>query len=262
MTWLDGALATTLQRAGLPPFTPVDDWILERPDEVRAVHRAFAEAGAEIVLAGTFRALPHLTTRWAEVLDRAVALARVGPPVWLSLGPASTPSRSWRDHPDRPLLAASWAEAAQRGVFTGAEGIVLETFLDPEEALAAVGAVRPALPSTPLVVSLSPAADGRLADGSEPAPWLARLGSEGASGAGFNCGTGPASIRAAVDRCGAVPIPLWARPSRGEADDETLLETLAHLATRCRWVGGCCGVGPETIAAAVRYSARRGPGGG
>src|SRR5690606_6236062 len=95
---LDGGLATTLQRHGLPPFTPVNDWLLARPDAVRDAHAAFAKAGAELVLAGTFRVLPHLDARWPTLLERAVSLCLQGvsgrAEVWASIGPASTPD--WR----------------------------------------------------------------------------------------------------------------------------------------------------------------------
>ena len=86
---LDGALATTLQASGLPPFTPVNAWLESHPERIARVHQDFAAAGAEVVLAGTFRLQPQLDPRWRERGRIALELAgRSGRPVWLSVGPA------------------------------------------------------------------------------------------------------------------------------------------------------------------------------
>ena len=50
----DGATGTMLQAAGLPTGTPGEVWILERPEEIRKLHRAYLEAGSQIILTTTF----------------------------------------------------------------------------------------------------------------------------------------------------------------------------------------------------------------
>ncbi len=50
----DGATGTTLQKAGLPAGTAPERWNLENPDAVRALHRGYIEAGADMVLTNTF----------------------------------------------------------------------------------------------------------------------------------------------------------------------------------------------------------------
>ena len=56
LAFLDGGFGTMVQAAGLPPGKDPTDWNIENPDAVAAVHRAYAESGADIVLANTFGA--------------------------------------------------------------------------------------------------------------------------------------------------------------------------------------------------------------
>jgi homocysteine S-methyltransferase len=232
-TWTDGGLATALQARGLPPATPVDAWLLSRPDDVRDVHRAFVDAGATIVLAGTFRTFPGLVSEWRRAADRAVELAREAADgraeVWASVGPAE---------PD--AIRALVAHVADR-----VDGVVLETFVDPASALAALEVVRP-LTTRPVVVSVVPR------PGVEPS--LTRLNAAGADGVGFNCGLGPGPTLAAVDRLQDDPGPLWVRPA-GDGTPATVAALVA-LAERCRWVGGCCGVSARDLAEARRTAGR------
>ena len=78
----DGAMGTMLQAAGLPPGKTGEFWVLERPEAVAAVHRAYVEAGAELILTCTFGgtrprlARSGLAERVAEVNRRAVEIGR------------------------------------------------------------------------------------------------------------------------------------------------------------------------------------------
>ena len=77
----DGATGTMLQTAGLPVGTPGEAWILERPEEIMRLHRAYLEAGSQIILTSTFggtRArLKHagLDDQVVEINRRAAELA-------------------------------------------------------------------------------------------------------------------------------------------------------------------------------------------
>jgi 5-methyltetrahydrofolate--homocysteine methyltransferase len=78
----DGATGTMLQAAGLPSGTPGEAWVLERPEEIVALHRAYLEAGSNLILTSTFGgtqarlAAAGLEARAAEVNCRAAELAR------------------------------------------------------------------------------------------------------------------------------------------------------------------------------------------
>jgi len=255
-TWLDGGLATTLQRRGLPSHTPVNAWLEARPDAVRAAHGAFVQAGAAVVLTGTLRLLPHLDPRWPGRLDRALRVALEAASdqaeVWCALGPASTAEAQYLDQPEsvRRELADSWVTTALRSVRRGARAVVLETFVDPGEACDAVRYLRRAMPDTLLVASLVPDATGHLLDGSDPKPAMSRLLEAGADGVGFNCGDGPEAVEAALARCAGLEARWWAKPACGP-DREATAAALRRLAARCTWVGGCCGVDPELLGEAI-----------
>ncbi|MEZ4322456.1 MAG: homocysteine S-methyltransferase family protein [Myxococcota bacterium] len=236
---LDGGLATTLQAQGLPPYSPVEPWLLEHPDRIVRAHRAFVEAGAQIVLTTTFRCLPGLRDDWPTLVPRAIELARASgaPEVWASFGPGG-------GHAEVARLAGPLVD-----------GLVLETFTSPDEALAALDAVRPHVRG-PCVVSVVPGAHGHGLDGrplADPAQDAMR---RGADGFGVNCISGPVAV-AAVD---ALPdgIPVWAKPSgdpRAVAASAQR-EAFRTLAPRVQWLGGCCGTTPDAIRELASLSSR------
>lgn len=216
---LDGGLATTLQDAGLPLYTPVETWLLERPDAIRAAHAAFAEAGAEVLLTATFRSLPSERDDWEALVPRAIALAREAADgraaVWLSLGPGG-----------------GHVEVVAR--FGGlVDGVVLETFVDGDAGLAALRSCDRVVPTVLSVTPIGVMDVARIAREAMDA---------GAAGFGLNCVPGPALVEAAARVPG--DIPLWAKPNGGPGQREAF----AALWRRARWLGGCCGTGPVAIA--------------
>src|SRR3954462_4445401 len=78
----DGASGTYLQERGLDHGAPGELWNVERPDEVEALHRAYAEAGARILTTNTFGgtaprlALHGLEDRVRELNLAGAAIAR------------------------------------------------------------------------------------------------------------------------------------------------------------------------------------------
>jgi methionine synthase I (cobalamin-dependent) len=183
------------------------------------VHRAFAEAGAQMVLAGTFRLLPGVADDWERRAHLAVALARsAGVATWASLGPTG--------RADDP---APWATAA-RALRDRVDGFYLETFVDPRELLVAARAVAP---HGRVVASLVPADDGRTRAGEAIGPWLDRIAATGAE-VGLNCAPPDAVRRAAAAARGR---PLWLKASGSPVSAPAAVA-----------VGGCCGVSPEALA--------------
>lgn len=207
---LDGGLATTLQEVGLPRYSPVEPWVLEHPDRVRAAHQAFVDAGAEIVLTATFRCLPSERADWAIVAQRAVELARAtGASTWLTLGPG-----------------AGYAEVVQ--AVDGIDGVVLETFVDPASLATALREVREVWGGALVgsLVPLEPLADG--------VPAL--LTRAGADGIGLNC-CSVAQVLAQLERWDT-PAPLWLKPHPAGFE---------RLRPHAAWLGGCCGTLPAHL---------------
>ena len=256
MRILDGGLATELQAAGLPRWTPVDEWVLSNTASVEQAHRNFVEAGSEIVLAGTFRALPHLNPNWEAVAEKAMGAANAATKgtraeAWGSIGPGSRRAQTWLDVPARQRYAvnAGWRDLASRLVDHGAAGIALETFVDPYEAVEAVESVRAVVPSNlPVAACLVAGADGDLLDGSPPWAHAQALSDAGATIVGFNCGGSVSDIHSVFELCSELDLPIWLKPGRVADDsDEDVAAALAAAAEVADYVGGCCGVGPQFI---------------
>ena len=55
---LDGATGSNLRNAGMPKGCCAEQWILEHPEPLVALQRAYAEAGSRIIYAPTFQAQP------------------------------------------------------------------------------------------------------------------------------------------------------------------------------------------------------------
>ncbi len=95
---LDGAIGTELIACGLRVREECPEaWNLEHPDEVRAVHAAYAQGGSQVVQTNSFGATrPRLRrfgreTQVRELNLRAARLAREGAPgctIVGSLGPS------------------------------------------------------------------------------------------------------------------------------------------------------------------------------
>ena len=68
--YLDGGMGTLLQARGLKPGENPEAWNLTHPEEITAIHRAYFEAGSNLVCANTFGANPLRFER--EQLERIV----------------------------------------------------------------------------------------------------------------------------------------------------------------------------------------------
>lgn len=251
---LDGATGTALFDRGLPLDVAPERWVLERPDQVRAVHRAYVEAGAEAVHTCTFGAgevrlaASDLAGRAREICARAVELAREAGPRWVlgSVGPTTAPPGAW-------VAAAgmSIATLADHGV----DALHLETQVTLAEARSLLDhALRTDLP---VLVSLAPGPDdGRTVGGDPLGPALSALLDAGATAVGVNCGLDPAQL---LELVAALPGRLVLQPAAGVPDVidgalryppiPSLTADLGALAQRGAAVGGCCGSTPAWVTA-------------
>jgi len=257
-TLLDGGLATGLHARGLPGEALPEEWVLSRPDDVAAVHAGHARAGAGVILAATFNLVtPRLAARVGaerdeEIASRAVAIARQAAPqaaVAGSLGATAVKGAT----PD--LVATRYQVACRALARAGAALAWIETQTDLSEALAALGAARAA--GLPAVVTFVFREErGRLvgAEGVPAEVWLSAAAALGAVAVGVNCtAPGPAMARLAF-AVRALSVPFVAKPSPGPPGEVLAPDAFARavapvVEAGARLVGGCCGAGPEHLAA-------------
>ena len=269
---MDGAMGTELQKAGLRDGENGAAWNLLHPERVRAVHRAYRDAGAEVFLTNTFMVnaanLGDAFPRGPIVINEfwEAAWELIGPPGPSayrlgSVGPVA--GRCARREFD------DWGYFYSRNAsfYRGVDGILLETCSSPRVAYA-IRRIRKGAGQWPLLLSLTYQRDrrGNLATFSgHPPEWFARRAKGyGAVALGVNCGRdiGTEEIVEIVRRYRAVTdLPLFARPNAGTParDGDRWLYPLTPRAMAARlpelleagacMVGGCCGTTPEHIAA-------------
>jgi len=267
----DGAMGTMLQRAGLPPGHCTEEWNLSHPEAVGAIHRAYVEAGAQLLETNTLGAnrinlsRHGLGERVAEVNAAAVKLAlaeaRTERLVLASVGPLGRLLEPWGDL-SREQAFEVFLEQIAAQVEAGADGVCIETFGVLEEALEAVRAAdRAGAPSIACTMTFD--TGGRTYMGVTAERAVQELRGGGAHVVGANCGGGPDTILAAVQEMHRVAPdePLIAQPNAGKprlAAAQTLFDLTpeamagyvpALLAAGVRLIGGCCGSTPEHIRA-------------
>src|SRR5262245_17639011 len=73
---MDGAMGTELFRAGVPRDACLEELNLTQPEVVQGIHRAYVEAGAEVLLTNTFQASPRRLSGTAEFRTACAAACR------------------------------------------------------------------------------------------------------------------------------------------------------------------------------------------
>lgn len=264
----DGAMATQLYQLGVPVGVSYEELCLSNPQLVQSVHAAYYRAGARLIETNTFSANRESLTRYGleskvtRINRAAVTIARaaVGDDAYVIGGIGSiiagrVRSKQLDEYRDQ------FEEQATALLHAGADGILLETFLDLDELRLAVEVIRP-LTGLPIIAQLATLEVGRTRDGYTLKEAFAELQQSGADIVGLNCRLGPAEVIRSFENT-IVPdhVLLSAFPNAGRlglADGEYAYksspEYFAQSALRLREqgirvIGGCCGTTPEHIRA-------------
>ncbi len=270
----DGATGTQLQRAGLPPGTAPERWNLENPDAVRALHRGYFEAGADIVLTNTFGGTrfrlerDHLADRVEEINRRAAELAReVAGPDRLVFGDIGPIGKLMKPYGPTTYAEAVSAFRDQAGGLAagGVDAILIETMSDLNEVKAAIEAARQ-VTDLPLLATMSFDTHGCTMMGVKPAQALAALWPLGLAAVGANCGRTLSETLAAIEamRQADPQAVLMAKPNAGlphasqaglvyDVTPEIMGEYALKFAGQgVKIFGGCCGSAPDHIRAVAK----------
>jgi 5-methyltetrahydrofolate--homocysteine methyltransferase len=267
----DGATGTNYQQMGIEPGVRPEDWVLDAPHNVLALHRAFLDAGSDIILTNSFGASrlrmgeSKYADRIAEINRRAVELAREAAsthPGTLVAGSMGSTGQLLEPFGSLSLAEAvdNYAEQAAALTAGGVDFLLLETFFSLEEALAAGEGIRMSS-SLPLVVSFSYDQGQRTMMGLRPTQTLEAFEPLGVAAIGANCGKTLEAMEKIVEEiaAGKKGIPIWAKPNAGlpkgippkyEVTPSEMAESAVRLVkSGARIVGGCCGTTPAHIAA-------------
>ena len=277
LLFLDGGMGTLLQARGLVPGETPEDWNLDRADDIAAIHRAYAAAGAGVVYANTFganRLKYHGRHTLAAVVAAGVSVAKAAvgrqAKVALDVGPTGKLLQPAGDL-DFETAVDAFAETIRCGVAAGADLIAVETMSDVRELKAAVLAAKENC-SLPIIATVSLGADGKLLTGGSVECVSALLESLDVDAYGFNCGLGPDQMLPFVERLARVSSkPLVVKSNAGlpsVVDGKTVFSVGPAafaasvdklVAAGATVVGGCCGTTPDHIAAVTTRSAQATP---
>ncbi len=269
---------------------------LTQPEMITDIHRAFIDAGADIICTNTFSAsrisqadydlqdiCVELNLASAECARKAVE--SVDRPVWIAgaIGPTNQTASISPDVNDPGMrkvtfddLALAYGEAARALIEGGVDLILIETIFDTLNAKAAVYALETlrdegvAVP--PLMISGTITdRSGRTLTGQTPEAFWISLCHAKPFSVGLNCALGAAEMRPHIRTLSDIAdTRICAYPNAGLPNemggyDELPEETAAYLgawadAGLVNIVGGCCGTTPDhirAIAEAVRGKAPR-----
>lgn len=268
---IDGAWGTELQKQGLKPGESPEALNLEKPDIVAAVARSYVDAGSRIIITNTFGGT-RFTLERHGLADRVAEVNKAGAQiskhaagdkalVFASVGPTGKMLMMGDVTEDELFDAFSEQVLALAG--GGADGLVIETMSDLEEAKIALQACKAT--GLPVVVSMVYDAGENLDHtmmGTTVEQASEELTAAGADVIGSNCGQGIegfvklcSRIKASTDR------PIWIKANAGlpeMVDGKALYKTTPEefsmfgqplLDAGADFIGGCCGTSPDFIQA-------------
>ena len=264
----NGAMGTEIYRRGVFINRSYDDLCRTDPGMIREIHRAYREAGADVLETNSFGANRFqlqsygLEEQVPEINEAAAALARAVAgsellvagsmgPLGVRLEPFGPTSRM-----ETRAVFREQAAALARG---GVDLFICETFSDLNEVEEAVRGCRDAS-DLPVLAEMTIQPDGQTTYGASAVQIARELDAMGVDAMGLNCSVGPALMLEAVrDMAAITGRPIAAIPNAGlprEVQGRKMYlaspEYMASYARRlveagARIIGGCCGTRPEHI---------------
>lgn len=272
----DGAMGTELILRGMPVGECGMRWNAERPEDIRAVHQAYRDAGCRLILTNSFGGTRSMLERHGEAEQTSewnrsaaeIASGVAGPDGWVlgDVGPFGDFLEPMGDTTVEELegIFREQIEALAEG---GADAILIETMSDPAELAAGVRVAKQStvLPVVATYAFQNSAGEFRTMMGTPVAEAIGAARQAGASIVGSNCGTDLSlddylelgrQIVAAAEGLPTILQPNAGAPRNtpeGVVYDATP-EDMAELARKLRdigirIVGGCCGTTPAHLAA-------------
>ncbi|HAM16398.1 MAG TPA: hypothetical protein DCP91_11220 [Eggerthellaceae bacterium] len=271
----DGAMGTMLQKTGLAAGELPELLCLTNPAEITAIHRAYVEAGSQVLTTNTFGANAANLGGAAsveEVFAAAVQCARDarGRYVAADIGPTGQLMSPLGDlgFSEAYELFSEQVRAAERA---GADLLIIETMADLLEAAAAVLAAKESC-TLPVFATMTFTAGGRTFLGTGPADAALALSLLGADAVGVNCSAGPDDLQPVVrEMLGLAPCPVIVQANAGLpqvvggktsydlAPSDYARSVLEMVQAGASIVGGCCGTDPDYIRAVARLMEGRRP---
>lgn len=273
----DGGMGTQLMALGLRPGECGELWNVERPRDVESIHRAYAQAGCELITTNTFGATTYalqrhgLADRAAEVNELGVRLLRraVGGSAYLlgDIGPFGDFLEPMGETTEAELreIFLEQATSLKRG---GADAIIIETMSDLNEMRIAIEAAKTVadwLVFATYAFNKPVDGDFRTMTGATVGEAMQTAKNAGADVIGANCGTSMdlddyvLLAEKLITAAGAWPVIVQPNAGSPELVDGQMCHRatpadMAALVPRLldagvHVIGGCCGTTPAHLAA-------------
>ncbi len=263
LIFLDGGMGTLLQEKGLKAGELPERWNVSNSEVVVEVHKAYYDAGSNIVSTNTFGAnsLKYDDNELENIIKNAITNAKNARDksngmqekfIALDIGPLGKLLKPFGDL-DFEEAVKIFAKTIKLGVKYGIDLIFIETMTDCYETKAAVVAAKENS-DLPIFVSNAYLEDGRLMTGAKPKAMVAMLEGLGVDAIGVNCSFGAKKLAPVVEeylKYSSVPVIL--KPNAGLprvengktiydlTEKEFALEVVSLIKKGVRIVGGCCG---------------------
>lgn len=270
--YFDGGTGTVLQSMGIKPGESPEKWNIEHPDRIENLHRAYFDAGSNIVLTNTFGINRDKFANYDELIRAGIQCAKKAAEgyedrfVAFDMGPLGRMLEPLGNLPFEEAVSI-FADNVKAAADCGADLIVIETMNDAYETKAAVIAAKENC-DLPVFVTNAYDERGRLMTGATPAAMTAMLEGLGVDALGMNCSFGPDKM---LDIIGEfreyASVPVIVKPNAGIPEvvngettfsigPDEFAEYMAELARQGGMIlGGCCGTTPEHIRKMVEKTA-------
>ncbi len=261
----DGAMGTLLYSYGIDRC--FEELNVSKPEEIKRIHKAYVEAGADIIQTNTYGANFIKLSRYGledetkKINQEAVRIARASSDGAYVLGTMGGIRTFNKNAYSLEEIKRSFREQLYLLLHEEPDGLLLETYYDLEEAREVLKIARKET-ELPIMLNVSMHEQGVLQDGTPLREALRSIADLGADITGINCRLGPYHM---IEALSEVPIfrdaylsvyPNSSLPSLEEGrlvydtDDAYFRESAVQFRTQgARIIGGCCGTTPNHIRA-------------
>ncbi|MBL7975699.1 MAG: bifunctional homocysteine S-methyltransferase/methylenetetrahydrofolate reductase [Candidatus Kapabacteria bacterium] len=219
----DGSMSAELQRRGYTEFPP-DVYNLKNPVVVEEIHRLFVDAGSELILSNT-RYANRFSLEAVNLSDKVYEINRKG--VWIArtialhkgyvagvVGPTNkmlVPVGKLKSEEAHQ----AFVEQIVALLDSGADCLLMKSFIDIQELLIAIEAAQFVNPKIPIIAMKTFPEDGSVLATAFPREVAERLQSRGVVALGSNGTVGPQRMVSIIQAIGETPVPIAAQPDIG-----------------------------------------------
>jgi len=268
----DGAMGTRLLNMGIPFRPRLEELNLTQPEVIRAIHRSYAEAGADFILTDTFGVNAHnfknsdysISDIILAAIENVKASINEEQSIVLDIGPIGRMMEPYGDltEDEAIMIFREIIMIAKDNV----DAILFETFMDLDELTCGIQAAKE-ISDLPIFATMTFNANGHTLMGIDVETMVERLESLHVSALGANCSLGPIELQPVVeDLLRLSHTPILIQPNAGlphvqndgslhyHIDTDTFVQAIIPWVDHgVKLIGGCCGTDATTIRALVTH---------